>query len=162
MFSYFKPNFIKKFLWKSGFSNVGQNRKWREIKIGYLAAILKRYNIFTIFGRIVIFYSPYIYGANFIAKFRWQSGFLNPPWAPTGVKYLGHLCVKAEQHPGVIFNNVLISISNSNFFFWKNQYASKSKFSQERKNLIQIWVNQLVFKALVTMWSGFVSVFFCL
>ena len=37
------------------------------------------------------FYCPYIYGANFIAKFRWESGFLrgvpwNPPWAPTGVK----------------------------------------------------------------------------
>ena len=28
------------------------------------------------FSRIVIFYSPYIYGANFIAKFRWESGFL--------------------------------------------------------------------------------------
>ena len=35
--------------------------------------------------------SLYMYGANFIAKFRWKSGFLkgvpwNPPWAPTGVK----------------------------------------------------------------------------
>ena len=28
------------------------------------------------FSRIVIFYSPYIYGANFIATFRWESGFL--------------------------------------------------------------------------------------
>ena len=26
MFSYFKPNFIEKFLWESGFSNFGQNR----------------------------------------------------------------------------------------------------------------------------------------
>ena len=26
--------------------------------------------------KIVIFYSPYIYGANFIAKFDWKSGFL--------------------------------------------------------------------------------------
>ena len=39
----------------------------------------------------MIFYSPYIYGANFIAKSRWESGFLKgssmePPWAPTGVK----------------------------------------------------------------------------
>ena len=25
----------------------------------------------------MIFYSPYIYGANFIAKFRWENGFLN-------------------------------------------------------------------------------------
>ena len=66
--------------------------KWREIKIGYLAAILKRYNILTFFFcRIVIFYDQYIYGANFIAKFRWENGFLrgvpwNPPWALTGVK----------------------------------------------------------------------------
>ena len=28
------------------------------------------------FFRIVIFYSPYVYGANFIAKFWWESGFL--------------------------------------------------------------------------------------
>ena len=28
------------------------------------------------FRRIVIFYVPYIYGAKFIAKFRWKSGFL--------------------------------------------------------------------------------------
>ena len=31
---------------------------------------------FICFSRIVIFYSPYTYGANFIAKFRWESGFL--------------------------------------------------------------------------------------
>ena len=55
-----------------------------QIKIGYLAAILKRYNIsIFFFCRIVNFYSPYIYGANFIAKFRWQSGFLRlGPWEP--------------------------------------------------------------------------------
>ena len=29
-----------------------------------------------LFCRIVNFYNPYIYGANFIAKFRWESGFL--------------------------------------------------------------------------------------
>ena len=47
----------------------------------------------SFFCRIVIFYVPYIYGANCIAKFRWESGFLTgegfhgtPPWAPTGVK----------------------------------------------------------------------------
>ena len=47
MFSYFEPNFIEKFLWESGFSNFGQNQN--EIKIGYVAAILKRYNIFKLF-----------------------------------------------------------------------------------------------------------------
>ena len=48
----------------------------RATKIGYLAAVLKRYNIFNFFCRIVVFYSPYIYGANFIAKFGGESGFL--------------------------------------------------------------------------------------
>ena len=31
---------------------------------------------FQFFMQILIFYSPYIYGANFIAKFGWESGFL--------------------------------------------------------------------------------------
>ena len=31
---------------------------------------------FQFFCRIVIFYRPYICGANFIAKFGWESGFL--------------------------------------------------------------------------------------
>ena len=31
---------------------------------------------FKNFSRIVIFYSPYTYGANFMAKFRWEKGFL--------------------------------------------------------------------------------------
>ena len=41
--------------------------------------------------RIAIFYSPYTYGANFIAKFRWESGFLRlgpqePPLGTNGSK----------------------------------------------------------------------------
>ena len=32
--------------------------------------------IYFFFSRIVIFYNPYIYGANFIARFGWESGFL--------------------------------------------------------------------------------------
>ena len=56
----------------------------RKIKIGYLVAILRRYNI-LIFCRIVISYSPCIYGANFIAKFLWESGFQKGvPWNPLG------------------------------------------------------------------------------
>ena len=56
--------------------------------MGYLAAILKRY---TIFFRIMILYSAYIYGANVIAKFRWKSGFLQlgpqePPLGTNGNK----------------------------------------------------------------------------
>ena len=43
------------------------------------------------FSRIVIFYSPFIYGANFIAKFRGKSGFLKggsmePPLGTNGSK----------------------------------------------------------------------------
>ena len=46
----------------------------------------------------MIFYVPYIYGANFIAKFRWESGFLRggsmePPLGHQR-EYLGHLSVK--------------------------------------------------------------------
>ena len=33
-------------------------------------------HFYFFFCRIVIFYSPYIYGPNFIAKFGWESGFL--------------------------------------------------------------------------------------
>ena len=45
----------------------------------------------NIFCRIVIFYSPYMYGANFIAKFQWESGFLKggsmePPLGTNGSK----------------------------------------------------------------------------
>ena len=77
MFSYFEPNFIEKFFWESVFFfKFWPKSKWRETKIGYLAAILRRYNIFIFFFRIVIFYSPYMHGANFIATFRWESGFL--------------------------------------------------------------------------------------
>ena len=46
MFSYFEPNFIEKFHWKSGFSNFGlMTIIFHETKIRFLAAILKR-NIF--------------------------------------------------------------------------------------------------------------------
>ena len=118
MFSYFGPNFIKKFLWGiiiiiiniiiiNNNNNNNNNNiiiiiiffffqilakiRWRKMKIGYLAAILKRYNLFFFFFffKIMISYN----GANIIAKFRWESGFLgeggpwkHPPWAPTGVK----------------------------------------------------------------------------
>ena len=98
MFSYFEPNFIENSFGKVTFQIFIQNQikmTWNN-KIGYLAAILKRYNI-SFFPRIMFFDSEYIYGANFIAKFRWESGFLGGfmeppplgtplPWAPTGVK----------------------------------------------------------------------------
>ena len=77
MFSYFEPNFIEKFLWESGFSNFGQIEMTRN-KNRLFGRHLKRYNIFIFFffWGIVIFYSPYVYGASLIAEFGWESGFL--------------------------------------------------------------------------------------
>ena len=50
--------------------------KWHEMKIGYLAAILKRYKIFYIFSWNMVVISVYTYGVKIIKKFRWESGFL--------------------------------------------------------------------------------------
>ena len=52
----------------------------------------------------MIFYSAYIYGTNFIAKFLWKSGFLwevymKPLGHQQEWKYLGHLSV--NEKPGV-------------------------------------------------------------
>ena len=58
MFSYFEPNFIERFLWKSGFSNFGEIEMTRK-KISYLAAILKRYNFLKNFSGIMVFDSAY-------------------------------------------------------------------------------------------------------
>ena len=51
--------------------------------------MVQHFKIF--FAELCFFYDPYIYGANFIAKFWWKSGFLGgfhgtPPWVLTGVK----------------------------------------------------------------------------
>ena len=75
MFSYFEPNFIEKFLWESGFQilakiEMTQNRN------RLFGRHFETVQHFQFFCRIVIFYSPYMYGANFIAKFRWDNGFL--------------------------------------------------------------------------------------
>ena len=61
------------------------------MNIGYLDAILKRCNILNYFPRIMVSNSAYIYGANFIAKFRWENGFLKggsmePPLGTNGSK----------------------------------------------------------------------------
>ena len=86
MFSYFEPDLIEKFLRESVFSNFAQNWNAAKLKIGYLAAILKRYILFIylfFFFKIMIFYSAYIHGANFIAKFCGKVVFLGGvPWNP--------------------------------------------------------------------------------
>ena len=78
MFSYFEPNFIDKFLWKSGFFQILVKIEMTRNKIRLLGRhfeTVQHFHFFFLY-RIVNFYSPYIYGANFIAKFRWESGFL--------------------------------------------------------------------------------------
>ena len=84
MFSYFEPNFIEKSLWKSVFffffffflflilAKIEMMRNKNRL----FGRNFEKVQHFHFFSRIVIFYSPYIYGANFIAKFRWESGFL--------------------------------------------------------------------------------------
>ena len=113
MFFYFEPNFIEKFLWESVFYlflflfllyflKFWPKSKWREIKIGYLAAILKRYNIF--FFRIVIFivhtYRPMVQIS--LQKSGGKVVFLEGGgWVgdQREWKYLGHLSVKGVLHP---------------------------------------------------------------
>ena len=46
------------------------------MKIGYLAAILKRYKYFIFFFLKYVVISVYTYGVKIIKKFRWESGFL--------------------------------------------------------------------------------------
>ena len=100
MFYYFVPNFIEKFFWESGFSNFGQIKMTRN-KNRLFCRHFETVQHFHFFFRIVNFYSPYIYGASFIAKliipvakvvfYGWVPR--NPPWAPTGVKVPCHLSV---------------------------------------------------------------------
>ena len=95
MFSYFEPNFIEKFLWENAFSffqifaKIEMTRNENRLFGRHFETT--QYFPFFFFLRIAIFYNPYIYGTNFIAKFRWESGFIRgfhetPLWAPTGVK----------------------------------------------------------------------------
>ena len=46
------------------------------MKIGYLAAILKRYKYFIFFAWNMVVISVYTYGVKIIKKFQWESGFL--------------------------------------------------------------------------------------
>ena len=77
------------------------------------------------------FDSAYIYGANFIAKFRWESGFLGGSMElPLGhqrkQKYLGHLSVKLM---GMIFSwtNDLLSYNVANIIYSYLMCSSSSQ-----------------------------------
>ena len=52
------------------------------MKIGYLAAILKRYKNFIFLSWNMVVISVYIYGVKIIKKFRWESGFLGGSMEP--------------------------------------------------------------------------------
>ena len=91
MFPYFEPNFIEKFLWESGFqilAKIEMTRNKNRLFVGHFETVQ---HFPRPPPRIMDFGIAYIYGANFIAKFRWESGFLrgssmDPP--PLGM--LGH------------------------------------------------------------------------
>ena len=114
MFSYFEPNFIENSFGKVFFSKFWPKSKWREIKICYLAAILKRYSIFIfyfIFFLNSIFYFIYLF-IFFFAElwfFIVQTYMLQIPLQNSGgkvvflrgqqreQKYLGHLSVNTAE-----------------------------------------------------------------
>ena len=48
MFFNFEPNFIEKFLWESGFFKFWSHDCFRETKIRFLAAILKRKHVLIV------------------------------------------------------------------------------------------------------------------
>ena len=76
------------------------------MKIGYLAAILKRYKYLKFFSWNVVVISVYTYGVKITIKFRWESGFLwgvpwNPPLCTNGsAGYLMQLSVKMNHWIG--------------------------------------------------------------
>ena len=76
---------LKGFLWESGFSNFCQNRYWRKIKIGYLAAILKRYNFVVVVAELWFFiihtYMVHILSQNPGGEVVFLRGV---PWNPLG------------------------------------------------------------------------------
>ena len=91
MFSYFEPDLIEKFFWESVFQILAKIKMTRNknLLFGRHFETVEHFQFF--FAELWFFNSPYIYGANFIAKSAGKVVFYgwvprNPPWAPTGVK----------------------------------------------------------------------------
>ena len=113
---------LKNFFGKVVFKFLPKS-KWREKKIGYLAAILKRYKYFIFFSWNMVVISVCIYGIKIIKKFRCESGFLKggsmePPYALTEVQ--GTLC------------------NLGRFFFMKTTRVTGIKIGQTFPNLVHI------------------------
>ena len=95
--------------------------KWCEIKIGYLAAILKRYNIFNFFFQNCDFLQSIHIWCKFHCKIpvgKWFStvGSLGTPLGhQREQKYLGHLSVKDDRK--VNFNTWKYTIYHNFPFF---------------------------------------------
>ena len=64
------------YLCSPALSQISLKNSFGKVVFQILAKIEMTRNKNLLFGRFVIFYSPYIYGANLIAKFCWKSGFL--------------------------------------------------------------------------------------
>ena len=74
MVSYFEPNFIEKFLWESGFqilAKIEMTQNENRLFDRHFETV-RQFKYLSGMG----FDSAYINGANFIAKFRWENGFL--------------------------------------------------------------------------------------
>ena len=105
MFSYIEPDFIEKFYWESVFffqiwvkiemmqnkSRLSGDHFETEKDLFYFVLFSYFIYLFIYLSIYVFIYFvfaelwfliPYIYGANFIAKFRWESGGV--PWNPLG------------------------------------------------------------------------------
>ena len=66
MLSYYEPKFIEKFLWES-LAKIEMMRNKNRL-FGRHFETVQHYTFF--FQKYDFFFSAYIYGANFIAKFR--------------------------------------------------------------------------------------------
>ena len=76
MIFYLQANFTEKFLWKSGFSLLAKIKMTQNKNRLFGRHFETVQHFIFFFSELWFFYSAYIYGANFTAKFWWKSGFL--------------------------------------------------------------------------------------
>ena len=101
MFSYFESTFIGKFFRESDFSSLDKIEMTRNKNrsFGRHFQTVQHFNFFPELWFLIV--HTLLYGANFIAKFWWKSGFLRvfhgTPLGHQGeYKYLGHLSVNSH------------------------------------------------------------------
>ena len=124
------------------------------MKIGYLAAILKRCKYFIFFSWNMVVISVYTYGVKIIGKFWWESGFLwevpwNPPYALTEVQgtlcsyvlkgALGKLSLEIsllEKHISLLYNI---------HFYWSSALESLSQLFSQTSQEKEIYLYSFFF-----------------